>query len=38
MVIILIHPWHALSGLIFDTEEDEDKSNVISLLGDGIYD
>ena len=37
-VIVLIHTCHALSGLIFDTEQDEDKSNLLFLLGDEIYD
>ena len=37
-VLILIHPWHDLSGVIVDTEKYEDKSDFIFLLGAGIYD
>ena len=37
-VLMLIHPWHDLSGVIVDTEKYEDKSDFIFLLGAGIYD
>ena len=35
--MVLIRPWHALYGVIVDTEQDEDKSNFHFLLGAGIY-
>ena len=36
-VLMLIHPFPALSDIIVDTKQDEDKSNFIFLLGVGIY-
>ena len=36
-VLMTIHPCRALSDVIFDTNKDEDKSNFIFLLVDGIY-
>ena len=35
---MLIHPYHALSGVILDTDQDKDKSNFLFLLEAGIYD
>ena len=35
-VLMAIHPYRALSDEIFDTEKDEDKYNLIFLLGAGI--
>ena len=35
---MLIHPCHALTGVIADTEKDEYKYNFIFLLGAGISD
>ena len=35
-VLMLIHPCHAMSGVIVDTEQDKDKSNFIFILGAGI--
>ena len=37
-VMMLIRTCHALSGVIVDNEEDEDKSNFLFLLGAGISD
>ena len=37
-VLMLIHPCRDLSGVIVGTEQYEDKSNFIFLLGDGISD
>ena len=34
-VMILIHPCHALSDVIVDTKQDEDKFKFIFLLGSG---
>ena len=33
---MLIHPFRALSGVVFGTEQDEDKSNFIFLIGAGM--
>ena len=33
---MLILPFHDLSGVIIDTEQDKDKSNLLFILGDGI--
>ena len=38
VVQILIYPCHALSDVIVDTEQDEEKSNLIFVLGTGISD
>ena len=35
---MLSHPFHALYGVIVDTEQDEDKLKFIFLLEAGIYD
>ena len=35
-VLILIHPCHDISGIIFYTKQEEDNYNFIFLLGDGI--
>ena len=35
-VLMLVHCCHSLSGVIFDTNKDEDKFNFIFLLGAGI--
>ena len=35
-VLVLIHPCRALADVIVDTEQDEDKSNFLFLLGGGI--
>ena len=37
VVLMLIHPCHALSDVIVDTKQDEDNSNLLFLLGSGIY-
>ena len=37
-VLMLINPCHDLYDVIVDTEQDEDKSNFIFLLGYGISD
>ena len=34
--LVLIHTWHALSGVIIDTEQDEDKSNFLFLMRAGM--
>ena len=36
--MILIHSFHDLFGVIVDTEQDEDKSIFIFILGAVIYD
>ena len=36
--LMLVHPYHDLSGVIYDTNQNEDKSNFLFLLGDGIFD
>ena len=36
-VLILIHIIHYLSSVIVDTDQVEDRSNFIFLLGDGIF-
>ena len=33
---MLINPRHALSGVIFDTEQDKDTSNFLFHIGAGI--
>ena len=38
VVLMMIHPFHTLAGVIVDTKKDEDKYNLIFLLGPGIYD
>ena len=37
VVLMLIHPGLAFSGVIVGTEQDEDKSNFIFLIESGIY-
>ena len=37
-VLMLIYPCRALSGVIVGTDQDEDKSNFILLLGAGMSD
>ena len=35
-VLMMIHPFRALYGVIFDTNQDEDNSNLLFLIGYGI--
>ena len=37
-VLTTIHPCRDLSGIIVDTDQDEDKSNFIFLIGAGMSD
>ena len=38
LVLIMIHPCRALSGVTVGTKKDEDKSNFIFLIGSGMSD